>query len=337
MCGDKVNRLTANSLRLFGRGFLPGGRNGCLSILIFHRIFPKPDPLNPDEPDVEEFNQQMSLLSRAFNVLPLKEAIERLKKQSLPASAACITFDDGYADNYSVALPILQRWGLPATFFVTTSFLDGGRMWNDTVTEAVRRVEDEELDLTFLKLGRYEVGNNMEKVKTVREINAALKYLPSETRLELVSRLDDCIPGEAPNNLMMTSEQVRQMRLAGMEIGAHTVTHPILCRLSSAAARQEIMEGKQALEQIIDSSVQLFAYPNGRAGQDYSYEHVKMLREAGFIAAVSTMIGVSRMDTDIYQLRRFTPWDKSSMRYGLRLFRNCRLSQQEELLLPDDE
>ena len=117
----------------------PGGAQARLSILIFHRVLPGPDPLQPDVPEAQRFEQILRWVARWFQVLPLDEAVARLAARTLPARAVAITFDDGYADNATVALPVLKRVGFPATFFIATSFLDGGRMWNDTVIESVAR------------------------------------------------------------------------------------------------------------------------------------------------------------------------------------------------------
>ena len=84
-----------------------------LSILIYRRVVACPDPLFPDTVDARRFEQHVRLLRRWFQVLPLALAVRRLNDRSLPSRAACITFDGGYADNASVALPILQRFGLP--------------------------------------------------------------------------------------------------------------------------------------------------------------------------------------------------------------------------------
>ena len=113
-----------------------------LSILIYHRVLQSPDPLRPGEPIVDEFRQRMNLLRRYFNPLPLVEAIDRLQAGELPERAVCVTFDDGYADNESVALPILKKSGIPATVFVATGFLNGGQMWNDTVIESIRTCDE---------------------------------------------------------------------------------------------------------------------------------------------------------------------------------------------------
>src|SRR5205085_1443710 len=117
-----------------------------------HRVLADPDPLFPEEVGAPDFDAQMSILKRWFNVLPLKEALARLREGRLPMRAACITFDDGYADNATVAAPILRRHGLPATFFIATDFIDGGEMWNDTVIDTVRRAPGDSLDARALGL-----------------------------------------------------------------------------------------------------------------------------------------------------------------------------------------
>src|SRR5688572_19703615 len=107
----------------------PAGAHARLTVLIFHRVLPEADPLLPGEPDPLRFRAQMQWLKSSFNVLSLPKAVERLRSGSLPKRAAAVTFDDGYADNFTVALPILQETGISATFFIASGYLNGGRMW----------------------------------------------------------------------------------------------------------------------------------------------------------------------------------------------------------------
>ena len=100
------------------------GVGARLSVLIFHRVLPESDPIFPDEMYAHCFEAMCGWLKAWFNVLPLDAAVASLKAGKLPARSACITFDDGYVDNHDVALPILLRHGLPATFFIATGFLD---------------------------------------------------------------------------------------------------------------------------------------------------------------------------------------------------------------------
>ena len=107
-----------------------------------------------------------------------------------------------------------------------------------------------------------------------------------------------------------------------MEIGGHTANHPILASMENKVARAEIADGKEVLESIIHAPVRLFAYPNGKPGRDYLSEHVKMVRDLGFDAAVSTAHGAAKRGADLYQLPRFTPWDRGQIRFILRMAQN---------------
>lgn len=300
----------------------PRGGAGRLTILIFHRVLPTVDPLFPEEPDAVRFDQMMGWVKSWFNVIPLDLAVSQLQTGTLPERAAAITFDDGYADNRTVALPILQKHGLSATFFIATGFLDGGRMWNDTVIESVRDASAPMLDLENLGLGIHRNGGPGEKRQAITAIIDQIKYLPIEERAALTERIALELGVEPPNDLMMTSGQVREMREAGMQIGAHTINHPILARTELAQAEQEIRTSKEALENLLGESVTLFAYPNGKPGQDYLPEHCRIVRDLGFSAAVSTGWGSANSNADIYQLPRFTPWDRQRIKFGLRLLKN---------------
>src|SRR5690348_9018674 len=102
------------------RVVLTAASHGRLSILIFHRILEEPDPLLLFEPCARQFDEILAHVKRQFNVLPLREAVVRLKARTLPSRAFCLTFDDGYADNLTVAAPLLVKHSLPATVFVAT-------------------------------------------------------------------------------------------------------------------------------------------------------------------------------------------------------------------------
>lgn len=300
----------------------PAGRSARLSILIFHRVLPTIDPLFPEEPDAARFDQMMGWVKFWFNVLPLDQAISHLQTGSLPARAAAITFDDGYADNRTVALPILQKHGLPATFFIATGFLNGGRMWNDTVIESVREASGPLLNLERLGLGNHSNVSSGEKRQAICTIINQIKYLPLVERAALTERIACELNVMPPDDLMMTSEQVREMHRAGMQIGAHTVNHPILARTDPQTAEHEIRSGRLILENLLGEPVTLFAYPNGKPNQDYLPEHCKIVRELGFSAAVSTGWGAANSNSDIYQLQRFTPWDRGRIRFATRLMQN---------------
>lgn len=302
----------------------PAGAKARLSVLIFHRVLPEPDPMFPDEMHARRFDELCGWLAAWLRVLPLDEAVARLQAGTLPARAACITFDDGYADNHHVALPILQRHGLKATFFVATGFLDGGRMWNDTIIESIRACTRAELDLSSLGWSRYALGSLNDRRAAIADLIARIKYQPTEKRIANTEHIARLAQVQLPQDLMLTSHEVKAMHRAGMQIGAHTVSHPILARLTDAQASQEIQGSKHFLEQLLGEPVGLFAYPNGKPGEDYAARNVDVVRSLGFDAAVSTQWGASASDDDQFQIRRFTPWDRTRLRFGARLLANLR-------------
>jgi len=317
-----MRNTTMKSFHGLTRAVLNITGRGKLSILIYHRVLAVADGLFPDVPHAGTFDERMSWVAATLNVIPLSEAFEMLHEGRLPPRATCITFDDGYADNEEIALPILRRHRLSATFFVATGFLDGGRMWNDTIIEAIRRAPGTTLDLELLGLGKHAIGDETSRRATIDEIIGRLKYLPPNTRQMHVDALAHAIGNDLPHNLMMRSEQVRTLHSSGMSIGGHTVTHPILARIDDAEARSEIRAGREALESILGSRVNLFAYPNGKPGTDYGPGHVTMVRELGFTAALSTRAGAADASSDRYQLPRFTPWGNTARRFGIGLARN---------------
>lgn len=300
----------------------PGGAFSRLSILIYHRVLPRPDLLFPTEVDAAIFDRQMAEVAGCFRTMSLMDAVQGLRQGNLPSRAACITFDDGYADNAEVALPILQKYGIPATFFIASGFLDGGQMWNDTVIELVRRQPGSLLDLSAMGLGKFAIDTISQRQKAIASLIGALKYLPIQSRQLQVDEMCARMELMPSKDCMMTSDQVRTLHNAGMEIGGHTVSHPILARMNATLARAEIANGKAALEDIIRAPVRLFAYPNGKPGHDYLPEHIKIIRDLGFQAAVSTAWGAARSDSDLYQLPRFTPWDRGQTRFMLRMAQN---------------
>jgi len=305
--------------------FLFWPRRQTLTTLIFHRVLPAPDALRPGEPDPVRFGQLMRFIAGNFTVLPLSEAVDRLQNGTLPRRSCCITFDDGYADNLTIALPILEKYQLSATVFVATGYLDGGRMFNDAVIDAIALSRKDQLDLREPDLGLYPLGSNEEKLAAVNAILNRIKFSPPELRDQHVAGiLEAAACGPLPTDIMLTSRQVKELAERGVEIGGHTVAHTILTTLDDERALEEIKMGKQQLEAITGKPVTSFAYPNGKPVRDYAEHHVPLVKAAGFERAVSTANGVGSLDSDIYQLPRYTPWGDSEFGWSLRMLANAR-------------
>jgi len=307
----------------------PGGARGRLSILIFHRVLAETDPLFPGEPSAAQFDKLCAHLRARFEVLPLSEAVTRLRQGSLPAGALAITFDDGYEDNLSIAAPILCKHHLPATLFIATGYLDGGCMWNDKVIAAFRSTRNSEIDLRELGLETYRVGSTADRRAGIDRVIDATKYLSVVERDERADQILRVAGTTAPTKLMLDSKSVNKLADWGVDVGVHTVNHPILARTSSDQAWEEIVESKRRLEELTGKSMRLFAYPNGKPNQDYSREHVTMVQHAGFDAAVSTAWGPATRQSDIFQLPRFTPWAREPLKFDLLMMRNLRWTAEQ--------
>jgi peptidoglycan/xylan/chitin deacetylase (PgdA/CDA1 family) len=317
--------LGAAAASILARAVEPAARR--LMVLIYHRVLATPDPLAPREMTAEIFRWQMQLVQRHASVLPLHEALRRLAAGTLPRRAVCVTFDDGYADNERVALPILREFDIPATVFVTTGFVDGGRMWNDTLIEAIRRLPAGTHHLGPLGAQTVEVDGPASRAALVRTTIDQVKHLEPAERLARTRWLEEYCGAELPADLMMTSEQLRRLYAAGIELGAHTVSHPILLKLTASAATEELRASRARLAAIIGAPVRYFAYPNGRPGVDYDAAHVELARSCGFEAAFSTRRGACSAHSDRWQLPRFTPWDRTPARWIARLVLELRNPQ----------
>lgn len=314
-----VSRLTETLLATAGNALTRRQDGNRMCVVNYHRVLAAKNPLVGAEPDLPTFRWQMELLARCFNVLPLHDALQAWDAGRLPPRAVCITFDDGYRSLHDLALPVLRAYGLPATVFVTSGHIDEGNMWNDRIIDAIQVLHDGQLDLDEFGLGTYPLRSVAQRRAAIDTITERSKYLPPATRHAVIERLD-ALGGraEAPG-LMLTREMMLHLDREGIEVGAHTVTHPILTSLDDDSARSEIADSKQQLESILGKPVRLFAYPNGKAGMDYNERHVEMVRQAGFEAAFTTEVSAIRRGQDRFQLPRSRPWDATPLRFGLRL------------------
>lgn len=294
---------------------LPATRANRLLVLIYHRVRPEPSTMSGAAMHRERFDWQMRLLARHCRPIALGEGLARMREGTLPARSVAVTFDDGYADNAEVALPVLLRHGVPATFFVATGFLDGGRMWNDSIVEAIRAATGTVLDLGAVGLGTAPLGPVRTRSPLAEKVIAAVKHLPPPERSARVEEFCRSVGVELPDDLMMTSAQVRRLADSGMEVGAHTVNHPILRSLPEDQARNEIADSRRSLEGIIGRPVRAFAYPNGRPGEDYTDRDRDIVAQLGFDYAASTRQGVASSGSDMFQLPRFTPWEPHPARW----------------------
>ena len=304
-----------------GIGLLSRQRaTGKLLVLTYHRVLEQYDPII-DEVDAVQFTQQMETLAEYFNVVSLAEGVERLQSGTLASGSVCITFDDGYRDNFDVALPILNALKLPATFFVATGYLGNGIMWNDVIIESIRTTSLQEINLSEFGLGVRKINNVEARIQLVETLLGEWKYQAVHDRDCLARRVQELAGVKLDQRIMMTKQEVQELSKSGMEIGGHTINHPILACSDLDEAITEITSCKNELESMIGKEVKFFAYPNGRSEKDYFSDHADAVKNAGYVAALTTNDGYVNQDANLYELPRVSIDHVTKFKFGVSLAR----------------
>ena len=284
-----------------------------LWVLMYHRILPKDDPrFNLEEPGMivtpETFSMHMQEIKRHFDIVSLGEWV-KLKQQGLPfpSKACAVTFDDGWADNYEYALPILKATRTPATLFAVAEKIGTDfQFWPNSVLALLLSGLSSELNRhpLFAKVTEY-VANSHTVID--REYAAAfIAQLKSYSDSEIFSALNDIqstelLAGQLPNALMNWA-QLKEMQSSGLvAIGSHTCNHVRLsAALSDEQLQHEIKNSKRLLEDQLASSADLFCFPNG----DYNEATLELVQNT-YAAAVTTKRGIVDANTcTIHELTR---------------------------------
>lgn len=230
------------------------------------------------------FERQLRYLARNASVLPLFEAVQRLREGALPPRAVSLTFDDGYANNLSLAAPLLGEYGMRATVFLTTKYIESGGWYPS-------------LRLKLLRLHRRDLELPPYKTTPVDEIErATAPYWP-----EVEASLS---PDQRDTLRPLTVDEVRAAGPLTLEFGAHSHTHGIPRNETADRRREEIRISIEKVAQWTGRPVRVFSYPNGEAG-DFDDIDKNALRAAGVTAAVSGIAGSNRRDGDLLELRRY--------------------------------
>lgn len=253
------------------------------------------------------FAEQVKYLAAHYTLVPLSQLADCLRKQEIPPSLAAITIDDGYRDAYEIAFPILRKHCAPATVFVVTEFVEGTTwLWTDkprylTALAAPRAFE---IGIEDHKL-RLELNGAASRAVAAGLINAALKPLSEEARGATIERLAFDLGVKLPERPpveygAINWRQAREMADAGVEIGSHTLTHPLLTGLSDARLREELGQSRYRIQTMLGRKVETFCYPNG----DYDLRTQREVARAGYQCAVTTDVGLNNERNDPLALRR---------------------------------
>ena len=259
--------------------------------------------------DQEQLESHVRYLQKHHRIVGIDEALEIASGgQKRPGRAILLTFDDGYLDNYEAGLPVLRSLGVQAVFFLTTSFLIGGQLaWWDQIAWLVRTAKERrfrvqldgatrELDLRY-KTPAEAIKEVLDLYKTCPADDAA-RFVES---LEAAARTQDLPP---PERLFLGPDEARGLITAGMAIGAHSHTHPILARMSPGAQFRELTVSRSILEAETGSTVDVLAYPVG-GPTDFTPSTQTIARDCGYRAAFSCHGGVNVSGgCDLFDIKR---------------------------------
>jgi peptidoglycan/xylan/chitin deacetylase (PgdA/CDA1 family) len=286
-----------------------------VTFLLYHGVVRDDEaPLPPWMLREHQFRWQMAYLAKHYHVLPLSDVVEHLVAgRPLPERSVVITFDDGFRNNYTIAYPILKEFGLPATVFLVTGYLDSEQaLWPDVLFQAIHRTRVDFLDLRDLGDGAHPLRTEHERHAAFGGLVEYLKTLPVEEKRrrldEIAGRLKldlGQLPDreDAPFALLRRSEIERMVREKLVTFGVHTNTHEVLTRLSFEEARREIRISKQRVEELLGEPARFFAYPNGTAA-DFNEALKREVQRQGFACAFASRGGLVNSRFDLFALTR---------------------------------
>jgi peptidoglycan/xylan/chitin deacetylase (PgdA/CDA1 family) len=250
------------------------------------------------------FAQQMRILSRMANVLPLNDALERLRSgEPLPARAVAITFDDGYRDNLTMAVPVLERLGLPATFFLVPGLLSGEvDAWWETLGWAIGSSPHSSFTFEDETFTLKENTNSTQSVYSpiVRRLKRRTRVAREQAMNELLSSLS---PVGDPPDLFMDWPGAQELVSRGFSVQSHTCSHVVLGEETPAEQLRELTEARLCLQDKLNITISAVAYPQG-GPLDYNADTVTAAGAAGYTWGVTTREGFATATSDPLEIQR---------------------------------
>ncbi|MFZ1948416.1 MAG: polysaccharide deacetylase family protein [bacterium] len=284
----------------------------AVAVLLLHGVLPDADcsPFNSTGKFVspQKLRTFLERIGRLYRILPADQAVRSLASGRSPVNAMVVTFDDGYANNYEHALPVLGAMGLPFTVFVTAGYVDSDTvLWNDRLEFAVFSTARRTIPPGLVP-AEIAIATPRQKSQATARLKHFLKARPSSEAALVVDELCGYLGADPGSRKLddvrfMTGDQVRKMAAAGVTLGAHGVTHAILSREKPDRVRAEVVESKKLLETLSGRPVDLFAYPNGRP-EDFNAEVKRQLADAGYEGSFTSVYGLCKPGGDLLEIPR---------------------------------
>ena len=282
-----------------------------LVILAYHRILPNWDDSFPGDLELisassQDFDWQMQLIKKQFNVIDFNHVLDVLNHKQKARNAIVVTFDDGFADNYLHAYPILSRNRVPATIFVSTDYLGTNEtFWFEQVAEIYQRLLDrgEAINLPDIGYAYSPDQQGVSREQGLFKLLSALKNAKNEQRVDAIAQLKLQL-GYTPLTVdqisrPMTWPEAGELRQNNIAIESHTCSHPILSQCDDNQLANEIIGSKKKIEEQL-GACKVIAFPVGRA-ESYDKRVLDLVTQADYALGCSYQYGVNRWD----QVRRF--------------------------------
>jgi peptidoglycan/xylan/chitin deacetylase (PgdA/CDA1 family) len=290
-----------------------------LTIIMYHRVDTSKENWSVDAIDTSIFEKQIKYLKKTHKIYSLENfAQDLLEKKNLPKRVAVITFDDGYKDNYTNAFPILKKYKIPATIFLTTGHIETDKLfWWDKLGYILLNLKQKKINLN--DFGVIKPSLLKKRRDAFNEIMAKIGATPEEKKQELIKELENIfnqdLLKEIGKNKTLTWDEVKEMSENNIDFGAHTVNHPILTKISLKQAEFEISQSKKDIEKRLNKPIKTFSYPNGLAS-DYNTEIIDILKKYGFTYAVTRTPNTINSKTSLFELGRVSPgWNYVSFKF----------------------
>jgi peptidoglycan/xylan/chitin deacetylase (PgdA/CDA1 family) len=290
-----------------------------LIIIMYHRVGPFKDLWSLKPIDQVIFEDQINYLKNNYSIISFDSLISSLENNKpLPRRAAIITFDDGYKDVYECAYPILKKYNLSATIFLSTGHIETGILfWTDKLRYILLKTKEQSFNWDYAN--EIQLSSLADKSKAIQKIISSLKRKPNLEKEIILNDLERIlnveIPSDLANESILTWKEIIEMSLNGIDFGAHTVTHPILTSVSVGQAKFEIEKSKEDIENKIHRPVITFCYPFGQA-EDYNQLLINVLKKSGFKCAVTAIDGVANPEKGLFELNRISPgYDLDSFKF----------------------
>ena len=288
-------------------------------ILTYHRIGPDNNAWLFPPTSTSDFEKQMKYLAKTHKIMTLGKLAEVLQKgKNLEEKIAVVTFDDGYKDSYLYAFPILKKYNIPATIFLITGHIGKGDLfWFDKIRYLLWNTKIKKFKLD--DIGEFLLDSIDNKLKSMLILVEKLKKIRNENKNNILKELEDIcdinIPSDLGRDFILSWDEIIEMNEYGINFGAHTVTHPILTRVSLDRARFEISQSKKYIEKRLNQNINTFCYPNGTI-EDFNNDIIEIIKNSGFSCAVTTIPIINSSKTDLYRLgRMFDSWSFDSFKF----------------------